>query len=519
MSRSGRLRGLVKRGRFGAAGSGCAQTGMIPDTGVMTIARDLDLRDPLGLAADAPLLAAWLDWTRRVEAGEVAPMTTPGHKTRQDLVGAVVAGDAPLYGALDTIKLADRLRADAEARAAELWGADWCRFSVAGSTHGNQALCLALGRPGQEVIITRTLHRSLLLGLVLAGLRPVWVRPDIDPGSGLPGAVPVAAVRDALAAHPSACGVILGDPSYVGTTGDVAGHARVAHESGVPLIVDAAWAAHFGFHEDLPPHALAAGADAMVTSAHKALPACTQGALVLARAERLDAARLDRAFEATHTTSPAGSIMASIDAVRALLAREGERLTGRLIRGVAAARERLRRVPGLDVLDGPGVEPGKLVVLLAGTGAHGGLVEADLIAAGLPPEMADRDTIVPIVTLADSEEQIAAFTEVLADAIERHRGTPRLVAAAASWTVSPVTELAPREAFFAANETVPAASAVGRVSAELVAPYPPGIPVLAPGELITAEAVAALRDAAADGGRIAYAADPSLATFQVIVTM
>ena len=250
-------------------------------------------------------------------------MSTPGHKQRQDLTGTVVAGDAPLYGGLDTIKHADRLLADAEARAAALWGADWCRFSVAGSTHGNQAFCLALGQPGQEVIITRTVHRSLLLGLVLAGLRPVWVRPDIDQRSGLPAAVPVQTVRDALAAHPAACGVILGDPSYVGTTGDLAGHARAAHEAGVPLIVDSAWAAYLGFHPDLPPHAIAAGADGLVTSAHKTLPAYTQGALMLARTDRLDVARLNRAFEATHTTSPAGSIVASIDATRALLARDG----------------------------------------------------------------------------------------------------------------------------------------------------------------------------------------------------
>ena len=148
-----------------------------------------DPRDPLGLAADAPLLDAWLDWMRLARDGRLNPMSTPGHKQRQDLVGAVVTGDAPLYGGLAAIKNANRLLADAEARAAALWGADWCRFSVAGSTHGNQAFCLAIGQPGQEVIITRTLHRSLLLGLVMAGLRPVWVRPEIDPGSGLPAAI------------------------------------------------------------------------------------------------------------------------------------------------------------------------------------------------------------------------------------------------------------------------------------------------------------------------------------------
>jgi arginine decarboxylase len=475
-----------------------------------------DPRDPLGLAADAPLLAGWLRFTAQAEAGALNPMSVPGHKQRQDLVGAVVAGDAPLYGGVAPIKHADTVRIDAEARAARLWGADWCRFSVAGSTHGNQALALAAGQPGQEIIVTRTLHRSLLLGLVLAGLRPVWVRPDIDARSGLPGPVSVAAVRDALAAHPDACAVFLGDPSYVGTTGDLAGQAAAAHEAGVPLLVDAAWAAHLGFHPDLPAHAIAAGADAMVTSAHKALPAYSQGALVLARTERLDAARLNRAFEATHTTSPTGSIMASIDAARALLARDGEALCGRLLRGVAAARARLREVPGLGVLEGPGVEPTKLVVLLAGTGANGYAVEADLVAQGLPMEMADRDVLGPIPTIADDEARIAAFTSALIDTIERHRGPPRQIQPAAAWTVQPQVIMPPREAFFAPNETVPAAAAIGRVSAELVAPYPPGVPVLAPGELITGAALAALREVAADGGRIAYAADPTLATFQVI---
>ena len=475
-----------------------------------------DPRDPRGLRADAPLLDAWLRSTAQAEAGELTPMSVPGHKQRLDLVGTVVAGDAPLYGGLDSIKHADTLRAEGEQRAAQLWGADWCRFSVAGSTHGNQALALAIGSPGQDVIITRTLHRSLLLGLVLAGLRPVWVRPEVDPASGLPAAVSVEVVRAALAAHPGACGVFLGEPSYVGTIGDLAGQAAAAHQAGVPLVVDAAWAAHLGFHPDLPPHALAAGADAMVTSAHKALPAYTQGALVLAQTGLLDAARLDRSFEATHTTSPAGSIMASIDAARALLARDGKELCGRLLRYVAAARQRLRQVPGVDVLDGPGVEPTKLVVLLAGTGASGYAIETDLVARGMPVEMADRDTIIPIPAIADDEDKVARFTETLVAAIERHRGTPRRPVAAAAWTVVPETVLSPREAFFARNETVRADAAVGRISAELIAPYPPGVPVLAPGERVTAEALDALREVKADGGRIAYAADPSLATFQVI---
>ena len=476
-----------------------------------------DPRDPLGLRADAPLLDGWLASTDAADRGALTLMCTPGHKQRHDLTGAVVAGDTPLYGGVDTIKHADTLLAEAESRAARLWGADWCRFSVAGSTHGNQALALAAGTPGREVIVTRCLHRSLLLALVLAGLRPVWVLPERDPETGLPAAVAVQTVRDALTAHPGACAVFLGDPSYVGTTGDLAGHADAAHEAGVPLIVDAAWAAYLGFHPDLPPHAMAAGADGMVTSAHKALPACTQGALVFARTRFLDRARLDRAFEATHTTSPAGGIIASIDAARALLARDGKQLCGRLLRLVAAARQRLAGVPGVAVLDGPGVDPAKLVVLLAGAGVDGYAVEADLIAAGMPVELGDRDMIVPIITIADDEDTVARFTDTLVATIERHRGPPRRPEPSPAWSVSPEMAIPPREAFFAPNETVVAGAAVGRISAELVAPYPPGIPVLAPGEIITANALAALREAKAQGGRIAYAADPTLETFQVIV--
>ena len=475
-----------------------------------------DPRDPRMLRTEAPLLDAWLRSTAKAAAGALTPMSLPGHKLRTDLLGTVVASDAPLSDGLDSTEHADTLLADAERRASELWGADWCRFSVSGSTHGNQALALAVGTPGQKVIVSRMLHRSLLLGLVLAGLRPVWVHPEIDADYGLPRAVAVNELRAALVAHPDACAVFLGDPSYVGTIGDMAEQAAAAHEAGVPLVIDAAWAAHLGFHPDMPPHALAAGADAMVTSAHKALPSYSQGAIVLARTGLLDRSRLDRAFEATHTTSAAGSIMASIDAARALLARDGKELCAKLLRSATAAKERLGQVPGVTVLNGPGVEPTKLVVLLAGTGAHGYAVRADLAAAGMPVEMADRDMIVPVITIADDEEDVVRFTEACTAAIERHRSASRMPAAAAFWTLAPETVLSPREAFFAPHETVLAVAAVGRISAELVAPLPPGVPVLAPGERVTSDALDALSEVLSEGGRIAYAADPTLATLQVV---
>lgn len=467
--------------------------------------------DPRGLRGDAPLLDAWLRFQERAPT----PFTIPGHKQRTDLVGDVVAGDVPLYAGLDTMKLAAGVLADAEARAARLWGADVCRFSTGGATHANQAVALALAGDGDRVVVSRTLHRSLLLGLVLAGLTPVWVRPEVDRDTGLPLGVAPDTVRRALTEHPGVRAVLVGDPSYVGTIGDVAGLADAAHEHDVPLVVDAAWSAHFGFHPDLPAHPLQLGADVMVTSAHKTLPAWSQAALVLARTERVDPARLDAGVEATATTSPAGAVLASTDAARALLERDGPALLGDAIAATRAARDRLRDVPGLVVLDGPGVDPLKLTVLLSGAGVDGNAVERDLLDAGMPVESADRDVLVGIVSLADTHAGLDRLASVIAASVERHRGAPRPVVEPAVYRVDPVVAVPPREAFFAPTETVPIADAVGRTSAELVAPYPPGIPVLAPGEEITDGTIAALHQARDAGVRIAYAGDPTLTTLRV----
>ena len=163
------------------------------------------------------------------------------------------------------------------------------------------------------------------------------------------------------------------------------------------------------------------------------------------------------------------------------------------------------------------VDAAKLTVSIAGTGAHGVEVESDLMAAGVPVEMADRDTIVAMTTLADDASTLQRYTAALVRSIERRRGIPRPVTSSAGWIVSPEQRVGPREAFFGAVETVAFTQAAGRVSAELVALYPPGVPVLAPGELVTDETLATLTEAAADGVRVAYAADSSLATLQVLV--
>jgi arginine decarboxylase len=426
-----------------------------------------------------------------------------------------------MCGGVDTVQYAHGYLKDAEARAARLWGADWARLSTGGSTHGNQTMCLAIGAPGDRVAVTRTLHRSTLLGLVLAGLDPVWLPVSIAADTGLPLGTDPAAVARALEEDPCIKAVFLVSPGFLGTATDIAAVAEIAHARDVPLVVDQAWGGHLGFHPDYPAHALTQGADAMVISAHKALPAYSQGAILLASTERLDRDRLERAFEATHTTSASGNILVGADAGRAVLELAGEPLLERLRLNVAAAREQLRRIPGIYVPGpeefAPGLfDPAKLVLLLAGTGSDGIKVELDMIDAGFPLELADRDTVIAMTTMADDIDSIEPLVAALTAAITRHAGAPRALAPAVSWTVDNVAALTPREAFFAPHETVDAVAAVGRICAEVIAPYPPGVPVLVPGEIIEADVIEALRATAAAGTRVAYAADPTLRSFQVV---
>jgi arginine decarboxylase len=446
----------------------------------------------------------------------ITPFTTPGHKRALHLRDPLLALDLPLSSGADDLHLRGDVLGRAERLAAELWGAGFCRFCVNGSTQGNQALALALGRPGDRVVVSRNLHKSVLAGLVLSGLDPVWVRPEIDLETGLALGIPRAGVEETLARVGDARGVFLVEPNFVGVLSDLPAIGECCRAAGVPLVVDQAWGAHLGFHPELPPHSLAAGADAFVASAHKTLAAFTQGAYLLAReGGRLDLARLEESFELLHTTSPSAAILASLDRARRTLAVDGQELLGRTLSLARVFRERTAEIEGLVVLDSDDLT--KLVLSLAGTGADGLAVEADLFAEGIRLELANRDTLVPLLTIGDTEESVERLADALVRSLVRRRGEPRPPGgASAVWSVEAEKAMTPREAFFAPREAVPVAVAAGRVAAETVAPYPPGIPAVAPGELVSGELLEALREAAAHGTRLAYCADPTLGTLQVV---
>ncbi len=472
------------------------------------------------LRHSAPLLDAYLSYFET----DHTPFTIPGHKQRASLLdaglGAVVDSDIPLYGGLDEIKLTNQVLKKSEALAAKLWGADFARFSTGGSTHANQAVIFALGQPGDKVAVSRTAHRSVLSALVLAGLEPIWMNPEIDSATGVPIGISITELQRVLKENPIA--VLLTEPGYLGTLSDLSALITAAHDKSIPVIVDAAWGGHFGFHPDLPQHVIAQGADALITSVHKALPGYSASALLLAQTKYLSTERLEQSFETTHTTSPAGAPLASIDAVRALLQTRGPEVLGALVKNVAQFKLAVQANFDLPIFLNPSdfpagrFDPVKIVLRVQQLGASGVDIEKALIAQGVRVEMADRDTIVFLATLADTQADFQALAMKLVPILKKLQGAPRESATALSWSVVPQIATSMRDAYFAKTEMVSAINAIGRVSADLIAPYPPGVAVVAPGELLTEQIVSGLSASQKAGVRIAYATDPTLQNYRVV---
>ena len=472
------------------------------------------------LRSSAPLLDAYLEYFERTRT----PFTIPGHKQRAHLLdaglGAVVDSDTPLYGGLDEIKLTHQTLKKAESLAATFWGADWARFSTGGSTHANQAVVLALGKPGEKIAVARTAHRSILSAIVLAGLEPIWLTPEIDGATGIPLGIPLSEVERALGEKPIA--VLLTEPGYLGTLSDLPPIITAAHAHNVPVIIDAAWGAHFGFTPELPQHVIQLGADALITSIHKALPGYSASALLLAQGTYLNLDRLEQSFETTHTTSPAGAPLASIDGIRALLQNRGAELTSALVHRVEKFKAEVQSHFDLPIFLYPSDFPvgrfdaSKIVLRTNNLGASGIAIERALLESNIRVEMADKENMVFLATIADRDEDYATLAAALIPILKAEQGEPRPVKTSVSWSIKPTPAISMREAYFAETELIDANQAVGRISADLIAPYPPGVAVLAPGELITQAVIDGLTSAKADGVRIAYATDPTLAQFRVV---
>ncbi|MEB3826349.1 aminotransferase class I/II-fold pyridoxal phosphate-dependent enzyme [Phormidium sp. CCY1219] len=478
--------------------------------------------------SQAPLLETLQHCAR----SDRAPFYAPGHKGGRgiaqslgDLCGqAVFQADLPELPELDNLFAPQGAIAQAQQLAAQAFGADRTWFSVNGSTGGAIAGILATLAPGEKIILPRNTHQSAISGLILSGAVPVFINPEYHPEWDLPLSITPEAVAAALAQHPDAKAVMMVYPTYQGICGDIEAIADIVHQQGIPLLVDEAHGPHFAFHPDLPTPALQAGADLSVQSIHKVLGAMTQASMLHLQGHRIDPQRISAALQLIHSTSPSYLLLASLDAARRQMALHGEALMERTLNLADDARARLEAIQGISVLESSppkraGFDRGdrtRLTVKVTQLGLNG--YQADEILhekLGVTCELPSARHLTFIISLGnrgdDIERLVAAFKTLSA-----HYRRPPASPPPCPPAPLPARPLSPREAFFAPVETVEIRQCVGRISAELVCPYPPGIPVLMPGETICAAAIDYLQQVRANGGRITGLADPTLQTIQAI---
>jgi len=414
--------------------------------------------------------------------------------------------------------------------AAEAWGARRTWWLVNGASQGNHVALLALGHSGQHVVTQRNAHSSTIDALVMSGLRPTFVAPELDRELHIAHCMTPEALERALDETPEAAGVTVVSPTYFGAVADVAGLAEVAHARGVPLVVDEAWGAHLPFHEDLPAPALSRGADLVISSTHKIVGSLTQSAMIhLGDGELIEEGVVDRCVTLIESTSPNALLFGSLDAARRSAAVRGRELLGETLAALARTRAAVREIPGLDVLDeslvgAAGVheyDPLRLAIDVRGTTASGYelarvLREQDDVNV----ELAGENVMVAVFGMGeDASDCSERLLRALRRAVDTVSQRPRESAEVSFAPPPPWGELVmtPREAFLGPQEVVPAREAVGRIAAESLAAYPPGIPNVLPGERLTAETLDYIEQTLAQGGSLRGASDRRLRTLRVVL--
>jgi len=482
--------------------------------------------------------APYLEALREYAARDPERLHVPGHKggpaadpELRDAIGEqALALDIPaLTWGIDTGPEPTPFQ-EAQALAAEAWGAKRTWFLINGASQANHVALLALAHAGERVVVQRNAHSSTVDGCILAGLTPRFVAPEVDPELGIAHCLTPDALDRALTDTPDAVGATAVSPTYFGAVADVAGLAEVAHSHGVPLVVDEAWGAHMAFHEDLPAHALSLGADLVVSSTHKIVGSLTQSAMVHlghGAEERIDQSVVDRAVTLVESTSPNSLLLGSLDAARRLAATRGRELLGETIAAITQVRAAVREIPGLQVLDegivgAPGVhgyDPLRLAVDVRGTGASGYEVAAALRERSeVILELAGENVIVGVFGMAEAaapqgERLIAALKDAIGSLGDRGDRTREDFAAPPPWGE---LAMSPRQAFLGPQEVVGVEEAAGRIATESLAAYPPGIPNVLPGERLTAETLDYIQTTLDLGGSLRGASDRRLRTVRVV---
>ena len=473
-----------------------------------------------------PLVEAMLKYKNE----DVYPLHTPGHKGGRGMeallhqeMGASVRMDVSLMSELDDIHEPESYIKEAQELAARTYGSDACFWCVNGTSQAIHAMLMTALNPGEKLLLPRNAHRSVAGGLILGGIEAVYLQPEYSEGFGLMLQVTPAAIEAALAADSSIKAVLLTSPNYYGVAADVQAIADICHTHGAVLLVDEAHGPHLGFSEALPPSALQGGADACAQSTHKILGAMTQCSMLQVQGARLDLQRAADVMSVLTTTSPNYLLMASLDAARAQVQAHGAEMAEQAVAAAGKLRALCRAHAGLKVLEeadcgGLRLDSTKVTVNFAGWGYTGVEVGEALRRARVAVELVDAQNVLFLVTYADItsdyDAALARIDAVLSE-LEQHKREPQT---AATVGAVPVTSSAMklRDVFYASKQAVSLDAAVGCVCGEQVSFYPPGIPVLLPGEVITREIVEYCKAMKALGLPVSGPADNELKSIRIV---
>lgn len=377
-----------------------------------------------------------------------------------------------------------------------LYGADQSFFLVNGSTCGNEAMILSAALEGERIMVARNAHKSAMMGLILSGAEPVYVMPEVIGEWAVQGEITVESVRKGFAEHPDCKALFLVSPSYYGVCSDLESIAKVCHAHHALLLVDEAHGGHVYFHDGLPAGALEAGADVCVQSMHKVAGALTQSAVLHIKHHGVGEAALERIaqnLQLVQSTSPSYLLMTSLDCARYELAVNGNRMVEKALRLAEYARGRIQKTAGFCCMEGKRTDRTRLVISAREIGLTGYALERMLFEEyAVHMELSDYENVLAIITYANEMEDMDRLVAACMDISRKYAGQPALRRKDTKNVYPPFPQLppqvmTPRRAYFSNTKTIRWQDAAGQIAGQMIAPYPPGIPVIYPGEQISQE--------------------------------
>jgi arginine/lysine/ornithine decarboxylase len=434
----------------------------------------------------------------------VVPFDVPGHKHGKGnpeltaFLGQMVMDvDVNSMKPLDNLIHPVSVIKEAQCLAAEAFGAKHCFFCVGGTTSAVQSMILSSVKSGEEIIMPRNVHRSAINALILSGAKPIYVNPGVDDELGIPLGMDYKDIEAAVSKHPSAKAILVNNPTYYGICSDLRAIVKLAHEHNMLVLADEAHGTQFYFNENLPVSAMEAGADMAAVSLHKSGGSLTQSSLLLA-GENVNIGYLNAVINLSQTTSASYLLMSSIDISRRRLALFGKNISDNIIKTADYARDEIKKIGGYRVFtsklkNGSDIFDFDLTKLSVNTLDIGlaGIEVYDKLRDeyDIQIEFGDMANFLCYISDGDRWRDIERLISALAEIKRRYGKAERAKTLLKSEYIAPDLVMSPKEAFYADTVTIPIKSAAGLISGEFVMCYPPGIPILAPGEKITKEII------------------------------